>query len=158
MSRLSQIVTSGTIVAPLKNIERDAVVGELLDALLAAGAAPAELRTELLNKVLQREKLGSTGFGQGVAVPHVKHKAIGRISAAIGLSPRGIDFKALDKQPVYSVFLLLSPEDQPEEHLKAMEAIFKHLSKPTFRRFLKQAATPEDVRTILDEADSQTLA
>ena len=158
MVRLSQIVSTSTIVAPLKGVERDAVLGELLDALLTAGAAPAELRTELLNKVLQREKLGSTGFGQGVAVPHVKHKSIKSIHAAIGLAPRGVDFKALDKQPVYSVFLLLSPEDQPEEHLKAMEAIFKHLSKPTFRRFLKQAATPEDVRTILDEADSQTLA
>jgi len=156
--RLSQIVSTSTIVAPLKGVERDAVLGELLDALLTAGAAPAALRTELLNKVLQREKLGSTGFGQGVAVPHVKHKSITSIHAAIGLAPRGVDFKALDKQPVYSVFLLLSPEDQPEEHLKAMEAIFKHLSKPTFRRFLKQAATPEDVRTILDEADSQTLA
>lgn len=158
MSRLTQIVTSGAIVTPLQSVERDQAISELLDALIAAGAAPQSLRQELMNKVLQREKLGSTGFGQGVAVPHVKHKQITRIGAAIGLSPRGIDFKALDKQPVYSVFLLLSPEDQPEEHLKAMEAIFKHLSKPTFRRFLKQAATPEDVRSLLEEADSQTLA
>ncbi len=158
MVRLSHIVSTGTIVAPLKSVERDAVLGELLDALLTAGAAPAELRTELLNKVLQREKLGSTGFGQGVAVPHVKHKSIRQIHAAIGLAPRGIDFKALDKQPVYSVFLLLSPEDRPEEHLQAMEVIFKNLSKDTFRRFLRQAATIDEIRTLLEEADNQLLA
>lgn len=63
----------------------------------------------------------------------------------------------LDKQPVYSVFLLLSPEDQPEDHLHAMEVIFKNLSKDTFRRFLRQATSAEEVRTLLVEADEQQL-
>lgn len=157
MSRLMQIVNPDAIVVPLKAQERDAVIAELIDALLAAGAADATLRGELLKKVLAREELSSTGFGQGVAVPHVKHKAVTKLSAAVGLSARGVEFRALDKQPVYSVFLLLSPEDQPEEHLKAMEAIFKHLSKPTFRRFLKQATTTKEVRDLLDDADSQQL-
>jgi mannitol/fructose-specific phosphotransferase system IIA component (Ntr-type) len=69
-----------------------------------------------------------------------------------------VDFSALDKQPVYSVFLLLSPEDRPEDHLQAMEAIFKNLSKDTFRRFLRQAQTEKDVRTLLEEADNHLLA
>jgi PTS system fructose-specific IIA component/PTS system nitrogen regulatory IIA component len=74
--------------------------------------------------------------------------------AAIGVSARGIDFNALDTQPVYSVFLLLSPEDRPEQHLQAMEAIFKNLSKDTFRRFLRQASSAQDVWTLLEEADA----
>jgi len=80
------------------------------------------------------------------------------MTAAIGLSDKGVEFNALDKQPVYSVFLLLSPEDRPEEHLQAMEVIFKNLSKDTFRRFLRQAATIDEIRTLLEEADNQLLA
>jgi len=156
--KISQIVAEGAIVPALASRERDAVVGELLDALIAAGAAEPGLRQELVNRVLDREKRGSTGFGRGVAVPHVKHKSVSRMSAAIGLSQAGIEFNALDKQPVYSVFLLLSPEDKPEDHLQAMEVIFKNLSKETFRRFLRQAGSADEVRTLLEEADSQQFA
>jgi mannitol/fructose-specific phosphotransferase system IIA component (Ntr-type) len=155
MKKLSEIVIEGAIVPDLGAKERDDAIGSLVDTLVSAGAAPASVRDELVQRLLVRENKGSTGFGRGVAVPHVKHPAIERMSAAIGLSPGGIEFNALDKQPVYSVFLLLSPEDQPEEHLQAMEAIFKSLSKDTFRRFLRQASTVDDVRTLLEEADNQ---
>lgn len=157
MLKLNEIVPEGAIVPKLGNAERDAVVGELVDALVKAGAAPAAVRDELVARVLERERKGSTGFGRGVAVPHVKHKAIRKMAAAIGLHPRGLEFAALDRQPVYSVVLLLSPEDRPEEHLQAMEVIFKNLSKDTFRRFLRQATSVQEVRTLLEEADSQVL-
>jgi mannitol/fructose-specific phosphotransferase system IIA component (Ntr-type) len=153
-----QIVAEQAIVPQLQSSERDEVITELVDALITSGAAPAKLRPELIASVLEREKRGSTGFGRGVAVPHVKHKSVGKMAAAVGLSQRGVNFNALDKQPVYSVFLLLSPEDRPEEHLQAMEVIFKNLSKDTFRRFLRQASNVQDVRTLLDEADNQQLA
>lgn len=155
--KLTDIVPNGAIVPALKSAERNAVIIELIDGLVACGAAPAEIRDELVTRVLDRERRGSTGFGKGVAVPHVKHKLVTKMHAAIGLSARGIDFKALDNQPVYSVFLLLSPEDRPEEHLHAMEVIFKNLSKDTFRRFLRQSTTVGEVRTLLEEADSQHL-
>lgn len=156
--KLTQLVAEGAIVPKLVARERDAVVGELVDALISSGSADPGLRSELISRVLDRERRGSTGFGRGVAVPHVKHKSVSQMSAAIGLSPLGIDFAALDKQPVYSVFLLLSPEDRPEDHLQAMEVIFKNLSKETFRRFLRQAGTVEEVRTLLDEADGQQFS
>lgn len=155
--KLSPLVKDGAIVAQLASKERDEVITELLDALIAAGAVDAGLRDELIRCVLDRERKGSTGFGKGVAVPHVKHASITEMNAAIGLSAGGIDFNALDKQPVYSVFLLLSPEDKPEDHLHAMEVIFKNLSKDTFRRFLRQATTSAEVRTLLGEADDQQL-
>jgi mannitol/fructose-specific phosphotransferase system IIA component (Ntr-type) len=153
-----QLVSPGAIVPRLQSAQRDEVIGELVDALISSGAAQAKLRDELVRSVLERERRGSTGFGRGVAVPHVKHRSVKSMAAAIGLSERGVDFNALDKQPVYSVFLLLSPEDGPEEHLHAMEVIFKNLSKDTFRRFLRQAATVDEVRTLLEEADNQLLA
>ncbi len=156
--KLTQLIPDGAVSVQLKSSERDDVIAELVDVLVAAGVAAPKLRDELVTSVLEREKRGSTGFGRGVAVPHVKHKTIKKMVAAIGLSQRGVDFNALDKQPVYSVFLLLSPEDRPEEHLQAMEVIFKNLSKDTFRRFLRQAQTVDAVRTLLEEADNQLLA
>lgn len=155
--KLTDIVVEGAIIPELKSTTRDDVVRELVTALIASGAADASIETELIDRLLERERKGSTGFGRGVAVPHVKHPTVDKMSAAIGLSPTGIDFDALDKQPVYSVFLLLSPEDKPEEHLQAMEAIFKSLRKDTFRRFLRQATSIEEVTTLLDEADHQQL-
>lgn len=154
---LSELVIEGAIVADLAASERDEVIGELVDALIAAGAAGAELRDELISAVLDRESKGSTGFGKGVAVPHVKHGSVTKMGAAIGLSSGGVDFNALDKQPVYSVFLLLSPENEPELHLQAMEVIFKNLSNDTFRKFLRQSESAEAVVTLLGEADENKL-
>lgn len=156
--KLTEIVAGGAIVPRLGSSERDAVIAELVDALIACGAADARLRDELIGRILERERRGSTGFGRGIAVPHVKHKNVRRMAAAVGLSPTGVDFNALDKQPVYSIFLLLSPEDRPEDHLQAMEVIFKNLSKETFRRFLRQAGSVAEVQELLEEADGQQLA
>ncbi len=157
MLKLTEIVSPGAVIPQLAGAGRDEVVAELLDAIIAAGDAPGRIRDELLRRILERERKGSTGFGRGVAVPHVKHTGVTKLSAAVGLAQRGVDFNALDKQPVYSVFLLVSPEDRPEEHLQAMEVIFKNLSKDTFRRFLRQASTAEEIRMLLSEADGQQL-
>jgi len=156
--KLMEIIAPGAVVAKLQSATRDDVIRELIDALVKSGAAAPAIRDELVARVLDRERKGSTGFGRGVAVPHVKHPSVTKMSAAIGLAPRGVDFNSLDKQPVFSVFLLLSPEDRPEQHLQAMEVIFKNLSKDTFRRFLRQAGTNDEVTALLEEADGQQLA
>ena len=143
------------IIPDLAAPQRDDAIAEIVDALVAAGALSPELKDEFVKAIIKREKRGSTGFGHGVAVPHVKHTAISNMAVAVAISRTGIDFNALDKQPVYSIFLLLSPEDKPEDHLDAMEAIFGNLSQDTFRRFLKQATSVEDVMTLLEEADSR---
>jgi mannitol/fructose-specific phosphotransferase system IIA component (Ntr-type) len=156
--KLTEIVVTDAVQPALNSAERDSVIAEMIDGLIAAGAADSAHREELLERLLARERKGSTGFGRGVAVPHVKHPSVKKIAAAVGLSSSGVDFSALDKQPVYSVFMLLSPEDRPEEHLQAMEVIFKNLSKDTFRRFLRQATSVDDVTTLLEEADTQQLS
>ncbi|HHN77964.1 MAG TPA: PTS sugar transporter subunit IIA [Phycisphaerales bacterium] len=156
--KLTEIVHESAILPALESVDRDGVLAELVDALVGAGAIEPGIRDEILAKLIERETKGSTGFGRGVAVPHAKHPGVPRLTAAIGLSERGIDFAALDKQPVFSVFLLLSPHDQPEDHLQAMEVIFKNLRKDTFRRFLRQAGSVEEIRTLLEEADSQQFS
>ena len=130
------------------------MITELVEALVASGCISKKQQDDFTKAIIRRENKGSTGFGHGVAVPHVKHADINSMHIAIGNSPEGIDFKALDREPVYSVVLLLSPEDQPENHLDAMEAIFSSLSQDTFRRFLRQATTVEDVITLLGETDN----
>ncbi len=156
--KLTEIVHESAILPALESVDRDGVLAELVDALVGAGAVEPGIRDEILAKLIERETKGSTGFGRGVAVPHAKHPGVPRLTAAIGLSERGIDFAALDRQPVFSVFLLLSPQDQPEDHLQAMEVIFKNLRKDTFRRFLRQAGSVEEIRTLLEEADSQQFS
>lgn len=156
--KLTDIVAKDAIIPELASTKRDDVIGELVDALIKAGAAAEGDRDALIKKVLDREKRGSTGFGRGVAVPHVKAEGASGIHAAVGLSSKGVDFDALDKQPVYTVFLLLSPAEKPEEHLRAMEIVFKNLSQERFRSFLKQAESVDDVWTLLDEADNDLVS
>lgn len=156
--KMRDIVHERAVVPDLASRERDGVVAELVDALIEAGAAKQELRDELIRSVISREERGSTGFGKGVAVPHVKHEDVDSMAAAVGVSADGVDFNALDKQPVYSFILLLSPAQKPDEHLQAMEVIFKNLSQDTFRKFLRQAGSVQDVMTLMDEADSNQLA
>lgn len=155
--KLSEIVPENAVVLGLKAAERDEALAEIVDALVAGGVVRADLRKEVLDSVMERERRGSTGFGKGVAVPHVKHAQIKQMAAAIALSESGVDFNALDKQPVYSIFLLLSPAGSPEAHLQAMEIIFKNLSQDKFRRFLRQASSVEDIRHLLDDADNNRL-
>lgn len=156
--KMREIVTTGAIVPRLKSVDRDEVITELVDALIGSGTIEARHRKAMLDAVLERERKGSTGFGKGVAIPHVKLPGMKKMAAAVGISERGIDFSALDKQPVFSVFLLVSPSNDPEAHLRAMEIIFKNLSQDVFRRLLRQASTVEQVTSLMDDADNGTLA
>ena len=153
--KLLDIVVKKAILPNLTATDRDGAIAEIIDALVNAGALSPKLRDEFVKAVIKRENRGSTGFGHGVAVPHVKHAAISKMAVAVAVSQIGVEFNALDRQPVFSILLLLSPEDQPEEHLDAMEAIFGNLSQETFRRFLRQAKSVEEVVTLLEEADAK---
>jgi mannitol/fructose-specific phosphotransferase system IIA component (Ntr-type) len=155
--KLLEIFRQDAIVPSIQSLERDDAISELLDALIADGVAPESIRDELLAQILKREAMSTTGFGRGVAVPHVKHSGITKKGAAIGISQGGLDFHSMDKQPVYSVFLLLSPGDQPEDHLQAMETIFKSLMKDTFRRSLRESTSKDEIVHLLEDADSQVL-
>jgi PTS system nitrogen regulatory IIA component len=151
--KLSDFIVKDAIVAELQSTERDGVIRELVTSLAAAKAiAPADVDA-VVKAIIDREKHGSTGFGKGVAVPHVKHPAIKKRVGAIGRSTVGVDFSALDQAPVYSVFLLLSPQNNPDGHLQAMENIFRNLQQDNFRRFLRQADSQAKIIDLLDEAD-----
>jgi mannitol/fructose-specific phosphotransferase system IIA component (Ntr-type) len=86
-------------------------------------------------------------------VPHIKHPSVQQIVGTIGCSKEGVDFASLDKAPVYSVLLLISPPNNPDRHLEAMESLFSHLQREMFRKFLRQAETREEIEDLLQEAD-----
>lgn len=151
--KFSEFVVKDAIRPELAAPDRDGVLSELVGALASAGGLPEGSVEEVVAALIKREKNGSTGFGKGVAVPHVKHPKIKKMVATIGRSAAGIDFAALDHQPVYSVVLLLSPDNQPQQHLQAMNIVFTNLQKDTFRRFLRQSTTKEAIADLLDEAD-----
>lgn len=151
--KLSEFIVSEAIIPKLNASDRDGVLRELVASLADAGALPKTAIDEVLADILKREHKGSTGFGKGVAVPHVKHPLVKKMAGTIGRSEGGIDFAAIDHQPVYTVVLLLSPENQPQQHLQAMNVIFNNLQKDMFRRFLKQSTTRQAIAELLEEAD-----
>ncbi|MDI9403877.1 MAG: PTS sugar transporter subunit IIA, partial [Limnohabitans sp.] len=117
--KLREIVVEKAIVPNLVSTKREDVIRELLDALVTSGKVSAEMRDTFATAILAREKRGSTGLNHGVAIPHTKTTAVQAPLAAIGISRTGVDFNALDKQPVYSIFLMLSPEENPTLHTDA---------------------------------------
>src|SRR5688572_3845873 len=152
--KLKEFIVAEAIVPALESGDRDGALRELVTSLSTAGALPPDAVDEIVAALIKREQNGSTGFGKGVAVPHVKHAKVKQMVGTVGRSAGGIDFAALDHQPVYSIFLLLSPDNAPQQHLQAMNIVFSNLQKDMFRRFLRQAATREGITELLDEADS----
>jgi mannitol/fructose-specific phosphotransferase system IIA component (Ntr-type) len=151
--KLNEFIVKEAIIPALAASDRDGAIRELVASLATQGALPESAVDEVVSSLVKREQNGSTGFGKGVAVPHVKHAKVRKMAGTVGRSAAGIDFSALDHQPVYSVVLLLSPENQPQQHLQAMNIIFSNLQKDMFRRFLRQSDTREKIVELLDEAD-----
>ncbi|MHC4394480.1 MAG: PTS sugar transporter subunit IIA [Planctomycetota bacterium] len=151
--KFADFVCFEAIVSELEAKNRNGAIAELMCALDKAGRLGKDNSEKITKAVIKREKEASTGMGKGVAVPHVKHPVVEDVVAVIGQSSAGIDFSSLDKQPVYSVILLLSPVDNPDRHLQAMEKIFRHLQQDKFRKFLRQSQNAEQIEDLLREAD-----
>jgi PTS system nitrogen regulatory IIA component len=155
--KLADFVITDAIIANLEATDRNGAIRELVRSLSDAGEIDADDVDTIARAIIQRENQGSTGFGKGVAVPHVKHPKIKKLMATLGRSAGGVDFAALDRAPVYTVVLLLSPPENPDSHLQAMENIFRHLQRDNFRRFLRQASSTEAIVDLIKEADAMPV-
>jgi len=153
--KLLDLIHAPSVIPELKATDRNGVIRELVASLANHGRLDLQSVETVARSAIARENQGSTGFGKGVAVPHVKHECITQMTATIGRSSHGVDFQALDRAPVYTVILLLSPADAPDEHLAAMEKIFRYLQRENFRRFLRQSETRDDIVDLIKEADEQ---
>jgi PTS system fructose-specific IIA component/PTS system nitrogen regulatory IIA component len=153
--RLLSFICADAILANLKADTARGAVDELMQALVEAKAVPKAHQRTLVDAVMRRERKGTTGFGSGVAIPHAKHESVRGVVAAVGRSAGGVEFAALDSRPVHLLFLLLSNPESPEEHLKAMERVFRSIKNDNFRRFLGQAGEREAIVDLLQEADEE---
>jgi nitrogen PTS system EIIA component len=152
---LMSFVCTDAILPDLKAQTAREAVDEMVAALVKAKVVPAADRRKVVDAVLRREKKGTTGFGNGVAIPHAKQEGVDGVVGTVARSAAGIAFSALDGQPVHLFFLLLSNPEQPEDHLKAMEHIFRSIKNDNLRRFMCQATTREELLDLLREADEE---
>ena len=151
--KLTDFMVTSATTADLKAPDKKGVVKELIDALVAAGALDDGAGAAAVRAVMKREGLGSTGIGRGVAIPHARLEGIEGVMGVLGRSPEGVDFASLDGDPAKLFFLILSPPDKPDPHLKALEHISTVLRDDNFCRFMKQAETPGALNDLLAEAD-----
>ncbi len=152
--KFCDFVKPEAIRAEITASDKEGVIRELVGSLVSAGMIAADSSDSIVEAIMKREELGSTGIGRGIAVPHTKHPTVERLVGTVGVSQDGVDFKSLDGEKVQLFFLLVSPPDRPGDHLRALENISRQLRDDTFCRFLKQSKTSDDIRQLLEEADN----
>ncbi len=155
--KLSDFVVSDAIVTDLSANSKEAAIRAMVASLIDAGSISSDDEEGIVAAILKREELGSTGIGNGVAVPHTKHPSVDKLIASVALSADGVDFASLDGDAVHILFLLVSPPDRPGDHLRGLENISRHLRNQNFCNFLKQAKTKQEVLDLLQEADNNQL-
>lgn len=131
---ISELLDPAAIAADLKAKEKNGVLSELTDRILQV--ADNLDREEIIRVLQERERLGSTGIGDGVAIPHGKLKNIDRLLISFGRSSEGIDFNSMDGRPAHLFFLLIAPEESVGVHLKTLARISKLLKNPNVRQRL----------------------
>ena len=152
--KLSSLVPAEAIVPQLEATRREDVLKELVGVLVSSGKLKKETAGAVVKALLSREELGSTGIGKGVAVPHAKHEAVQGLVAAFGRSKKGVDFSALDGQPVHLFFMLLSCKDSGSQHLEGLARVARLVRDDRFCRFLRDAKDRKEIADLLAEADA----
>jgi len=146
---LVDLIRPEVVKVPLVSTTKSEVIRELVECLRDAGKiSDVEAVVEALMK---RESMGSTGLEQGIAVPHAKTQAVHALTVAVGISPKGIDFQAIDGNPSKLFFLLLAPPDQSGPHIEALADIARITKSQAFCRTLIGATSPAEVVELFSE-------
>lgn len=149
--KIMDFLDENAICANLNSIDKENVIKELLELLVKTGKV--KNKAEIVKILLERESLGSTGIGQGIAIPHGKSNKVTKMVATLGVSKKGVDFDALDGEPVYIFFLLLAPQDSAGPHLKALARISRILKDKYFRDSLRNASDKDALMKIIKQED-----
>lgn len=146
---LIDLITEDVVRAPLAAQSKPEVLRELLQVLVDAGKLTDQEKA--YQALLERESRGSTGLEKGIAVPHAKTDAVSKLTLAIGVSPGGIDFEALDGQPSKLFFLILAAPDQSGPHIEALSEIARLSRSQAFLRAVMSAQSPKEVVELFQE-------
>ena len=149
--RLSEILAVDNIIPELTAKDKKSVLGELSEVI---ARYDVNIDKDMLLKVLiEREHLGSTGIGDGVAIPHGKLSSVKQPIVSFGRSKKGLDFDSMDGQPAFLFFLLLAPENSSGVHLQVLTKIARILKSSTFRKALMQVESREEIYQTIIQTD-----
>jgi len=150
--KICEILNKDSIVADLESTHKNGVIKELSQAIAkTTNASPDDIATVLM----ERETLGSTGIGGGIAIPHGKLNAVESVTVGFGLSREGVEYDSLDNRLVHIFFLLLTPENSTGDHLKVLAQISKLLKKTQFKEGLRGATSLDEIYNIILEQDEE---
>jgi len=148
---ITDLIKKGFIIEELKSKTKKEVLLELSEVFLRGDVkVDCDAMVEVL---LDREKLGSTGIGDGIAIPHGKLPGLENLVVSFGRTIEGIDFDSLDGKPVHIFFLLMAPENSAGQHLKALAKISRMLKEKVFRKELMEAKTSDEIYNLIDKKD-----
>lgn len=151
--RIIDFLNTKCINVNLRAKNKREVLEELVNLLV--NAQEISDREEMVKVLLEREKLGSTGIGEGIAIPHGKTKAVKKLVAAFGRSQGGVNFESLDGEPAHIFFLLVAPHDSAGPHLKALARISRLLKDQDFRKELMSVSTKEELLDVINRKDEK---
>lgn len=149
--RILEFLCYDGIIPSLKAHTKEEVLEELVEPIAEANSSVD--RDRLIHILMERESLGSTGIGGGIAIPHGTMEGLDRLVASFGKSAKGIDFRSLDNKPAHLFFLLVAPKNSARDHLKALARISRIFKDPILKRELRQAKTTDEIYRILEESD-----
>ncbi len=149
--KILDFLSPNAILTELSATTKKEVLEELVGLLAKDGKVKDAKST--VNVLIEREKLGSTGIGQGIAIPHAKTDQASEVVAAFGLSRRGVQFDALDGEPVNIIFLLVAPPDAAALHLKALARISRLLKDKFFRQSLRETKSAAEILKLIKDED-----
>lgn len=153
--RMSDFVVRESISSALNATTKEGVIREMVDNLRQAGYFSGNESEEIVRAIQKRELLGSTGIGRGVAIPHTKHPSVDRLIGTIAVSRGGVPFDSLDGEPVHVFVMLISPQERPGDHLRALENVSRSLRDDQFVRSLRQASSPQQIWELLGNQENQ---
>ncbi|MBD3379984.1 MAG: PTS sugar transporter subunit IIA [Candidatus Omnitrophica bacterium] len=155
--RITELLSKEAVSVGLASREKDDVLSELVDLLVSSGSVKKSEKSQILKRLQERETLGSTGIGKGVAIPHAKCAKVKKMVAALAVAKEGVDFRSLDGDPTFIFFLLIAPGETPGPHLKALAKISRLLDDKFIRDRLKAADSPGDALRIIRDEEKKTV-
>lgn len=147
--RITNFVVREAIIPSLSATTRNEVITEMVRALHDAGRLQDASPTDVIEHVIRRESIGSTGIGHGIAIPHSRHAAVSELVGTLAISKGGIPFEAIDGEPVYVLVLLISPHDQASLHLRALDCVVQKTKDVEFVHHLRSCQTRDEIWQLL---------
>ena len=153
--RINDILKKDSIIADLVGTNKEEVLREVTDFLQSQGLI--KNKESLLNTLIEREKLGSTGIGENVAIPHGKSDELSQITTVFARSLKGVDFEALDQKPVHFVCMVIAPSNSTGQHLKTLARISRIFKNQNLRDGILKLQNADQIYSLLLEEDSKFI-